>query len=368
MYAGFNTNLYAASNKGVFRSTDNGNTWNGLTYAAAVTQTLNMLSVFEEPGIIYAGSDKRLYKSTDNGSTWSWVPLPIDSINVYDIQRSGSNLVIAYSKSFNKGGVFYSSNGISWTAASGLLATQPMYDLHVEADTVYVGGMGGVHRSVDKGMSFGASGAGLPNGRSVLRHSGKLFAGDAGGTGVYMSSDNGTNWSQANATVFAGFCQVFSMAQSPSMMLVTVDGGASCNGGNPIKSSVDGGINWSPYMTGVTSGFYPKVGTNAGMTSFFTSKGNKVYRTGVATGLANVAREDGIKAFFDQENTLVVKFANHTNVGLNIYSVNGELVYQGSFADGDIRITNMQRQPQGLYILTVSSGNNIRSCRVLKAE
>ncbi len=370
MFAGFGNNMYAASNKGLFKSIDNGSTWASISYTVAVTQSVTMMSVYEEiNGTLYAGSDKRLYKSTNAGTSWTWLPLPMDTISVNDIQRSGNNLVIAYNKNFNKGGVFYSTdNGATWTAATGLSPTLPLYDLHVDADTVYVGGQGGVCKSINSGVSFGAPGSGLPNGRTVLRHNGKLFAGDVGGTGLYTSNNNNASWTQANASVFAGFCQVFSVAQTPTMIIAAVDGGTVCNGGNPIKASVDGGVNWAPFMTGLTTGFYPKLGTNAALTSFFTAKQKSVYRTGTSTGIKEHKNAEDVSAFFDADKNLVVRMVNNTNAEICIYSMSGVLIYKGDFTGNEITLSDLKNKACGLYTLIISAQNETRKCKVLKQD
>lgn len=370
-FKGFGPNMYAASNKGLFRSMDNGNTWSGLTYTTAVTQTLTMQSVWEESvSVIYAGSDKRLYKSVNSGSSWTWIPLSIDSVSINEIQRSGSNLVFSYNKSFNKGGAFYSSNnGVTWNLSVGIPTANPMYDLHVEGDTVYIAGAGGIYRSLDKGVNFAFLGNGTNVGlRTITRHASKLFAGDVGGTGMYVSTNGGVTWSFANSSVFAGFCQIFSVTQSPGMIIATMDGGSSCNGGNPVKASVDGGVNWSPFMTGLTTGFYPKTGANGNLTSFFTNKGNKIYRTNASTGIQNYNSAQEVKLFFDAERNLNIQIANSTNLDLKIFSMAGSLLYESEFSGSEIKISELADAATGIYFVMLSSGNKVITQKVLKQE
>ncbi len=370
MFAGFGGNMYAASNKGLYRSTDNGNTWSSLTYSAATTASINMVSVFEESvTTIYTGSDKRLYKSTNGGSSWTWLPLPMDSVTVTDIQRSGNHLLVSYNKNFTKGGVYYSAdNGSTWNTAVGLPATLPIFDLHVEGDTVYVAGQGGVKKSTDKGVTFGAAGSGMANSRTMTRHSGNLFAGDGGGTGLYVSTNNSNSWAPANASVFAGFCQIFCIAQVPGMIVAAVDGGTVCNGGNPVKASVDGGVNWAPFMTGLAPGSYAKLGTNSAFTSFFTNKSKIIYRTGLASGIKQNTNSQEVKAFFDGDGDLVLNMSNNTNALLSIYSVNGALIYKGECTGNEVRVTDIKNATPGLYTLIISAQNQTRKCKVLKTE
>jgi hypothetical protein len=370
-YAGFGPNLYAASNKGIFKSTDNGNSWTGLTYTTAVTQTLSMLSVYEESvTTIYAGSDKRLYKSTNSGSSWTWLPLPIDTVQVTDILRSGTNLLVSYNKSFSKGGVFYSSNnGITWSASTGIPAVNFMQDLLVEGDTVYVGGKGGMFKSTDKGVTFTALGTGLPQARTITRHGGNLFAGDGGGTGLYISINNGLTWNLANASVFGGFCQVFSMDQAPGIILTAIDGATCSTSGNTsLQMSGDGGSTWAPFMGGLPVAFYSKVGTNSSHSSFFTNKGNKIYRTNASTGIKNYSASSPMKLFFDEEKNLNIKITNSTNVDVKIFSVTGSLMYETTFSESELKIREMATAAPGVYLVMLSSGNKAITQKIIKQD
>jgi hypothetical protein len=370
-YAGFGSNLYAASNKGIFKSTNNGNSWTGLTYTTAVTQTLSMLSVYEESvTTIYAGSDKRLYKSTNSGGSWTWLPLPMDTVQVTDIQKSGNNLLVSYNKSFSKGGVFYSSNsGLTWSSAAGIPAVNFMQDLVVEGDTVYVGGKGGVFKSTDKGVTFTALGTGLPQARTITRHGGNLFAGDGGGTGLYISVNNGLTWNPANASVFGGFCQIFSIEQAPGIILAAIDGATcSTSGSTSLQMSGDGGSTWVPYMSGLPLSYYSKVGTNSSNSSFFTNKGKQIYRTNATTGIQNYSVSSGMKLFFDEEKNLNIKIANTTNVDVKIFSVNGSLMYESSFSESELKIREMANAAPGVYLVMLSSGNKAITQKIVKQD
>ncbi len=371
-YAGFGSNLYSATNKGIFVSTNNGNSWTNLTYTAAITQTLTMMSVMEESlTTIYAGSDKRLYKSINSGTSWTWLPLPMDSCNITDIQRSGNNIVVSVNKNFAKGAVFYSSNnGATWSTATGIPITNFMQDLLVEGDTVYVGGNGGVFKSTNQGATFAALGTGLPNGRTITRHAGNLFAGDGGGTGLYKSINNGLTWNPANASVFGGFCQVVSIEQAPGIIISAITG-ATCSGSTnnlSIQMSGDGGSTWSVFMTGLTPNFYFKVGTNSGRTSFFTNFGNKIYRTNATTGIKEYTQTEKVKTFFDGEKILNIQLGNSTNINVKVYSVSGSLLFENGFSEGEIRIPELANAAPGVYFVFINSGNKSLSQKVLKQD
>ena len=183
---------------------------------------------------------------------------------------------------------------------------------------------------------------------------------------MYVSSNNGVTWVAANAGIFAGFCQVFSVAQSPSMIVAEVDGGPTCNGGNPVKSSIDGGVNWTPFMTGLTTGFYSKTGTNSNGTSFFTNAGKKIYRTNSITGIKENNAISEIKTFFDEQNSLNIQLNNNTNLDVKIFSVSGALIYENTFYESVIKINTISNVLPGVYLIMISSGHKLITQKVLK--
>lgn len=369
-YEGFGMNLYAATNKGIYKSTDDGNTWLDLSYAVPVTQSVSMLSVLEESvSVIYAGGDKRLYKSINGGSSWTWLPLPKDTINITDIKRSGNNVVVSYNKNFTSGGVFYSNNnGATWFSASGIPTANFMQDLMAEGDTVYATGKGGVFKSSDNGMTFAPLGTGIPNCREITRHIGNLFGADGGGTGLYNSTNNGATWAQTNTTIFGGFCQALSVVQATSIILVSVTGNTACtNTTGSVKASTDGGISWSSYTVGLPGG-PGELGINSAKTYFFTKVGKRNYRTGLITGIRPLTKEDSFVAYFDENKNLNIEVSNYTNIDIKAFSVNGSLVFEGAFVNEKIRISEMSTKEAGIYLVSLRAGNKMMSKKVIKPE
>lgn len=62
--------IYAAAEKGLFRSTDGGENWVQITFPGSKIVALT----FARPGTLYAIDDKgALFRSADNGSTWNQV-------------------------------------------------------------------------------------------------------------------------------------------------------------------------------------------------------------------------------------------------------------------------------------------------------
>lgn len=112
--------ILAATGGGMFRTTNNGDSWTKL--AVFGTNTAIKTIIQKTNGDLYASSNYKMYKSVDDGVTWSLYPLgkmvnpdtnldgAIDVIN--HISDSKNNLYI------NFGGNFYlksADNGVTWT-------------------------------------------------------------------------------------------------------------------------------------------------------------------------------------------------------------------------------------------------------------
>lgn len=222
-----NTVLIGASNVAVFRSGDGGSTWSVVLSGATA-------SVVEHPtlaGTVFAGNsdnftanNRGLYKSTDNGATWSLLP-PLPGVSVNDLDRielattvAAPNLI--YAAIGNRAGGFsglfiWNDAAGTWTrpAANGLnsgayrddIGTQSWYDLAIAVDPrnasrIYLAGIRGF-RSDDGGTTFSPMGAEVHvDWHSVVidpRNPDILYAGTDGG--VFVSTDNGSNWVSRNA-------------------------------------------------------------------------------------------------------------------------------------------------------------------------
>ncbi len=234
LLAGAYPDLTTMSGGGVYRSTDNGETWapsnKGITcnggcpevYSAySFTVSGNMLfagttyGVFESAdsganwtlfaqfgsgsflvagGTLFfgtiTGDDDAIWRSTDNGVHWSIVDttgVPVECLALL------GNTVLAR---VLVGGVYLSNdNGITWTktAHEGGINCFGM-----SGGTIFTANMGsGVSVSTDTGATWTAANNGLTDREAVsfASSNGKIFVGTDGG-GVYYSTSNGANWAE----------------------------------------------------------------------------------------------------------------------------------------------------------------------------
>ncbi len=143
-----------ATTGGIFRSTDNGNTFpdnplQGLTIVCLKVDRFNS-------NIIYAGASSGtppnlgFYRSTDAGLTFS---SDLNSINIWGVlQKNNQNL---YTVTTSTGYPFCKSTngGLNWTTVSNLSGAMRGACLDM-MENIYTSGNGGVFKSTNDGVSF----------------------------------------------------------------------------------------------------------------------------------------------------------------------------------------------------------------------
>jgi len=228
------TNVFAGTNRGVFRTTLGGTSW---TSAGLADTSVNALIV--SGNNLFASGGGGLFLSTNNGTSWTVAGLTNTWVSALVVH--GTNLFA--STSGFMGGVLLSTNGgATWTAVSNGLPKEP-YDsaqfipikaLAVSGTYLFAGTgeaafNGGVFRSTNNGTSWTQFSNGLPKSpndttqyssiNSLAIYGPNLFAGT--GSGVFLSTNSGMTW-QAFNTGFKqgvsalGFNDTYVFAGTPS--------------------------------------------------------------------------------------------------------------------------------------------------------
>lgn len=163
---------FAATEQGLFVSTDAGSGWSAVPLAQA---NLPAESIVASPDgrVLWAVSSGGMLFSEDSGARWNWRDLPIQSGGVLNLQSGGGNTLLASSE---RGLYISRDGGASWTlAAHGLPAAPPQQ--------IAVTGRGWI---------------------ASMR-----------GGGLYVSKDLGASWNREPDTVAQGFFPVISAGKSP---------------------------------------------------------------------------------------------------------------------------------------------------------
>ena len=238
--------IYAASNGGIYISTDLGDNWTDKT-------TGNFKDIVFKPGdptTLYAAKGGGFYKSTDSGNTWVETSsgLPGGARGVIGVSNADPEVVYfllctsdAYKgiyKSDDSGDTFTekstSPNIMSW-GCNGGSGGQAWYDLDVAIDpnnasTIFAGGVN-CFKSANDGSSWDIVSHwwGDCNVESVHADlhilewnpvDGKLYAGNDGG--IYWTADNGNNWTEI--TDGLPISQVYRIGQSATDKNLCING------------------------------------------------------------------------------------------------------------------------------------------------
>jgi len=220
--------------RGVFRSTDGGHTWQKVLYRDADTGAIDLVADPHNPRILYAalyqvrrlpwnltsgGPGSDIYKSTDEGQTWR--PLRGNGLPEGILGRIGlavganSQRVYALIEA-EKGGLYVSDDaGEHWRLVNEdhRLRQRPWYFMHIVADpqqvdTVYVLNVG-FYRSRDGGAHFET--LHVPHGDNHAMwidptDPRRMIVGNDGGATV--STDAGEHWSTLDNQPTAQFYHV----------------------------------------------------------------------------------------------------------------------------------------------------------------
>jgi len=152
--------IYAASAKGIYKSSDTGKNWQKLSMIQGIEAAVNVISVDpKNMDAVYAGTKNGLYRSADGGSEWKRLyeglsPEEKDVRRIV-IDRADTNRIYLGTGK----GLFLSRNaGLSWSRLSfgeiSKLAINFIAQDPAAPDVVYVAAATGVFRSTNRGLSF----------------------------------------------------------------------------------------------------------------------------------------------------------------------------------------------------------------------
>ncbi len=135
--------LFFMSELGVYRSTDLGNSWLEIEKKNTQYQIKPQCHIGT---ILFGSSENGIFRSSDNGDTWISVGVTNQSVN--SIIKNGTSLYAGT----NQNGVYRSNNnGLSWTSVNSSLTPKFTNASYSFRDTLYLGTESGVYRSWNNG-------------------------------------------------------------------------------------------------------------------------------------------------------------------------------------------------------------------------
>ncbi|MBT8077773.1 MAG: glycosyl hydrolase [Gammaproteobacteria bacterium] len=258
--------------RGVFRTTDGGETWQHVLEVGPMTGASDLAMDPTNPRILYAamwnhgrrpwyvhsgGTDGGIFKSTDGGDSWEklegGLPEMIGKIGV-DVSASNPQRVYAIVEGEeNKGGLYRSDDaGKTWKLLNKtrIIWSRAWYYIHITADpvdedTVWVLNVP-LMKSVDGGKTFEIVKAPHGDHHDLWinpNNNRNMINGNDGGATVTF--DGGKTWSSIMNQPTAQFYRVITDNQSPYL----VYGGQQDNSTVAIASeTLDGGIGHEDYF------------------------------------------------------------------------------------------------------------------------
>lgn len=272
--------------RGLYKSTDGGTTWNNILKISENTGVNNIIYDPRNPDILFATSEQRrrhiftkigggpetaVYKSTDAGATWEKIMKGLPSVDLggMGIAISSANPDVIYlsvEAAEKQGGFFRSTNrGASWEKMSDMNSKgQYFNEIYCDpknADKVYL--MDVVSKvTLDAGKTWKEIGQ---SNRHVDDHAMWIEPTDpqhfliGGDGGIYETFDSGNNWLfKANLPI----TQFYRVNVDNDLLFYNVYGGTQDNqsmGGPSRTISADGIVNSDWFMTNGGDGFWTAV-------------------------------------------------------------------------------------------------------------
>lgn len=213
-YAG--GNVFAGTDCGVFRSTDQGTSWWNVSKADVAGGSFALAT--SRTGIIYNGTNFGVYRSEDAGTHWTPAGLNNEKIISLAVGQN-DELVCAGSTS----GVHASNDGGTTWQSLGLVRNDVQCVIVSLSGTIIVGVEGGVVISTDSGTTWQEKYFSNGYVYSLVSSGTNLVA--ATGSGVFVSPDEGMTWSFQNSGIKQPI--VLSVAVTPvgNLLAGTYNGG-----------------------------------------------------------------------------------------------------------------------------------------------
>jgi|GEM_PF-2408535 len=197
--------LYAGTNNGVYKSTNAGVNWSPSNSGLSTTNISCLAIDAANPNVVYVGTTSGLFKSINGGTNWNPANtgLPNNSyIRSLAVDPISDNIVYASVNTFD---LYKSSDGgATWNAMtySKLYVVITIVIDPTSTDTLYIGGHGGMEKSVDGGVSWSKITTGLTDDYmdSLVIDPmvpSTLYVGTYGG--VFKSTNGGATWTAMSA-------------------------------------------------------------------------------------------------------------------------------------------------------------------------
>jgi photosystem II stability/assembly factor-like uncharacterized protein len=296
--------------RGVFKTSDGGNTWTKVLYIDEHTGATDIVMDPDNPETLFAamyqrqrkawgfnggGAGSGIYRTRDGGATWTKLASGLPSGDLgrigLDIFRGDTRIVYAVVEAAGReGGVYRSGDGGDVWVLSSTLNPRPMYYSQIRTDPkdrnrlYLLGSNRGFYVSDDGGRTFRDVFSAVHSEDHALwidpDDTNHLIVGGDGG--VSISWDRGLTWLFRDNLPIGQFYEISADMQDP----YTICGGLQDNGHWCVPSATrnrHGIANRDSFNIGSGDGFYARIDPTDARTAFIESQEGRANRLNLAT-------------------------------------------------------------------------------------
>jgi hypothetical protein len=234
-------NLFAGNSQGVYVSIDNGSNWNDVD-SEFTYDVVSISALGRELLVSVQDTGHKIFRSTNQGATWISSDEGIVADSIHALLTFGPTIFAATSS-----GIFLSNDsGAIWSKAEDFgLADTDVQQIAFLDSNIFATSSQGLFRSTSDGEKWTQI---SPPGRlsevwCLFISGGNIFAGSGGtrGDGVFLSTDNGTNWMPRN----------YGLTNLQVMAIEAIEGYLLAGTGDGVFRSVDSGLSWTHVDSGL---------------------------------------------------------------------------------------------------------------------
>jgi choice-of-anchor A domain-containing protein/uncharacterized repeat protein (TIGR01451 family) len=322
-------------------------------------------------GDIYAATERGVFKSVDNGATWTATALPIFDVRALLIDGNA-----IYAGLWGQGVYKSVDNGLNWTDASNGMVIKAVQALTKDNNgNIFAGTFGGgVYKTNDGGINWTTTGMNYPHVWALGTTSTGILIAGTYGNGLYMSADGGNSWVPQTSGINATHIYSISVDANDNVFVSSWNNGIYFAHITPALSPATAwnyvgltGVRISALSYNQTTGKLFAAATDGGILRNDAPTSTKEIGVNSIPGEFNLA--NNYPNPFNPETVIEFSLPAREFVNLSIYNVLGELVSvltSGELDAGKYSVkfdaTNL---PSGIYIYRISSGNNVVSKKMI---
>jgi photosystem II stability/assembly factor-like uncharacterized protein len=276
--------LFAGTNGGLYRSTDNGSSWKRVTIPSEIYRSpiVDIYDIYVRDSTVFISTSNNCWVSKDDGLTWNYFWELQGTIQKFYVNgnylayiqnpEDADGVALLYVTQFDST-ITRLGNGYGWLHINyPLTVSTPQITINslvFNINYIVAGTSYGIYISSDTGKTWAKSNSNLTDTtiEAVAMYGNKLFAGTYS-SGIFCSTDSGKTWSACNSGLTA-----------LSIMTISVNGNkiyAGTNGGGIFVSS-DSGASWNSINNGLTNGVINNIYFYSGIPIALTN-GSGIYK------------------------------------------------------------------------------------------